>query len=353
MQMLDIDRAESLLKRILGTRILVVGDVMLDVYLRGGATRISPEAPVPVVHVADEWRALGGAANVAANLAALGASPSLVGVVGSDGAGLEFRQVCDKLGIDREGVRAVEGRPTTVKTRVLVGHQQVARYDRESDEDVGLDAGDDLRGWVERLAAGADAIVLEDYDKGVMVPAVIEAALDSGRIRDIPVVVDPKARRFFDYAGCTVFKPNLAELSAALRARAAPDDPGWMDRTRKHLECDHLLVTLGPDGMALTSGDGGGLVRVPALARSVYDVSGAGDTVTAVVAAVLAVGGTMRESAILATHAAGIEVGKAGVATVSPEEILDSMRAQESPAIDRDARMGGDGDGYIGTDPDR
>jgi rfaE bifunctional protein kinase chain/domain len=326
MKSLQVDRAGMLLDRIRTVRVLVVGDVMLDVYLRGGASRISPEAPVPVVRVGDEWRALGGAANVAANLVALGAQAPLVGVVGADGAGLEFGEVCDRLGIERSAVRSVAGRPTTVKTRVLVGHQQVARYDRETDVDVGLDEAELLRDAVEELAAGADAIVLEDYDKGVLVPAVIGAALDSARRHGIPVVVDPKANRFFDYAGCTVFKPNLSELGHALRAPVDADDAKWMERTRLHLECDHLLVTLGAAGMALAPGDGEGLLRVPAIARSVYDVSGAGDTVTAVMAAALAAGATAAEGAILATHAAGIEVGKPGVATVAPAEILTSVR---------------------------
>lgn len=327
MQSLDVERLESLLAAIRQVRVLVVGDLMMDVYLRGGASRISPEAPVPVVRVGDEWRALGGAANVAANLAALGAGAPLVGVVGADGAAADFAAVCDELGIDRTGVLSVSSRPTTLKTRVLVGHQQVARYDRETDDDVSPDDAQALRDVVEELAADADAIVLEDYDKGVLVPAVIESALDAARRRMIPVVVDPKSKRFFDYAGCTVFKPNLPELAAALRAPVRPDDATWMDRTRRHLQCEHLLVTLGADGMALTTGGDGALLRIPALARSVYDVSGAGDTVTAVMAAALAAGGSPSESAILATHAAGIEVGKPGVATVAPDELLASIRA--------------------------
>jgi rfaE bifunctional protein kinase chain/domain len=326
MNRLEIQRAEAILDRVRGVRVLVIGDLMLDVYLRGSASRVSPEAPVPVVRVGEEWRAPGGAGNVAANLAALGARAGLVGVVGTDEAAREFGVVCAGLGIDGGGVLAVAGRPTTLKTRVLVGHHQVARYDREADEDLGADEADSVRRVVEAAAEDADAIALEDYDKGVLVPAVIEAALDVARRRHLPVVVDPKARRFFDYSGCTVFKPNLLELGAALRAPVDPEDAEWMDRTRRRLEADHLLVTLGPDGMALMPDDQGRLLRVPAIARSVYDVSGAGDTVTAVLAAALAAGGTVSESAILATHAAGIEVGKAGVATVAPEEILASVR---------------------------
>ena len=313
------------------TSVLVVGDVMLDIYVRGGASRISPEAPVPVVRVEDEWRALGGAANVAANLAALGARSPLVGVIGTDPFGVALREAADDAGVDAGGLVELEGRPTTVKTRVLVGHQQVARYDREEDRELDTAAVLLLCERVEALAAEVDAIVLEDYDKGVLVPSVIESALDVARRRKIPVVVDPKARHFFSYAGCTVFKPNRAELAGALRAPVRAEDPEWMEQTRRRLECDALLVTLGADGMALTTADGTHL-RVPAAARSVYDVSGAGDTVISVIAATLAAGGALEEGAVLATHAAGIEVGKAGVVTVAPEELLATVRAHREAA---------------------
>lgn len=325
MNRLDDQRAEQLLDRFRGVRVLVVGDLMLDVYLRGGASRISPEAPVPVVRVLDEWRALGGAANVAANLVALGASSPVVGVVGADGAAEAFRSTSEASGIDAGGVVEVETRPTTVKTRVLVGHQQVARYDREEDGELDPETVMVLCDRIEALAGEADAVVLEDYDKGVLVPAVIDAALDAARRRDLPVVVDPKSRHFFRYGGSTVFKPNRAELADALRAPVTAEDPSWMERTRRHLQCENLLVTLGSEGMSLITGEGEHL-RVPAVARSVYDVSGAGDTVTAVMAATLAAGGSVEEGAILATHAAGIEVGKAGVVTVAPDELLDSLR---------------------------
>jgi rfaE bifunctional protein kinase chain/domain len=331
MDRLDVARSAELLDRIREVRVLVVGDLMLDVYLRGGASRISPEAPVPVVRVRDEWRTLGGAGNVAANLVALGADTRLVGVLGSDPAADDFRKIATAAGIDVAGLLTVADRPTTVKTRVLVGYQQVARYDQEEDGDLGGDQVQALADRLEEAAARVDAIVLEDYDKGVLVPGVIDAALDTARTADAPVVVDPKARHFFSYRGATVFKPNQPELAAALRADVRPDDAAWMDRTRKHLECDNLLLTRGAEGMSLATA-AGGFLRVPAAARSVYDVSGAGDTVTAVVAASLAAGASVEEAAVLATHAAGVEVGKAGVVTVVPEEIVDSVRRTEEPA---------------------
>jgi D-beta-D-heptose 7-phosphate kinase/D-beta-D-heptose 1-phosphate adenosyltransferase len=322
---LTAGRLDEILDRARGVRVLVLGDLMLDVYLQGGASRISPEAPVPVVRVQEEWRALGGAANVATNVAALGASCSLLGCVGRDRAGGELREELERAGIEHGGVLDAADRPTTVKTRVLVRHQQVARYDREQEFDVDAACVGELIARLEESAAGADAIVLEDYNKGVLVPAVIGAALDAGRRQRIPVVVDPKERRFFDYRGASVFKPNLAELTAALRAPVLADDPGWMERTRRHLECSHLLVTLGEEGMALMTEDGDH-VRIPPVARSVFDVSGAGDTVTAALAVALAAGATPVEAAVMANLAAGIEVAKVGVATVSARELRESLQ---------------------------
>lgn len=306
-------------------RVLVVGDLMLDVYLRGSASRISPEAPVPVVHVSEEWTALGGAANVANNVVALGASCEIVGCVGEDRAGEQMMEALERLGIGARGLLRTGDRPTTVKTRILARHHQVARYDVEREDDVDDATATALVEAIRTLVAEVDAVVLEDYNKGVLVPRVIAAALEAARERDIPVVVDPKSRNFFAYGGATVFKPNLPELTAALRAPVQADDPEWMARVRGELGCTHLLVTLGEGGMALLSG-AGEYLRIPTVARSVYDVSGAGDTVTAVLAAALGAGASIAEAAILANQAAGIEVGKAGVATVSPDELREAVR---------------------------
>mgnify|MGYP000925346119 CR=1 FL=1 len=318
-------RLAEILERAREVRVLVVGDAMLDVYLSGSASRVSPEAPVPVVRVVEEWHAVGGAANVAANVAALGARCELVGCIGKDRAGEQLSAELAALGVDGRGIWRSSQRPTTVKTRVLVRRYQVARYDREEEADVNGECAEALVGAVERLGREADAIVLEDYNKGVLVPEVIAAALDLGRRRGIPVVVDPKSRHFFDYGGATVFKPNASELAAALGEPPRVDDPEWMEDTRTRLACSHLLVTLGEDGMALRTAEGE-YVRVPAVARAVYDVSGAGDTVTAAIAVALAAGAGVVEAAVLANHAAGIEVGKAGVATVTAAELAEAVR---------------------------
>lgn len=325
MHRLSLERLETLIDGARATRVLVVGDVMLDVYLTGTVDRISPEAPVPVVHVREESSAVGGAANVAANVRALGAACGVVGCVGDDAHGRLLREELEELGIDVSGLVADGRRPTTVKTRVLAKRQQVVRYDREREADLDGDAAADLVDAVERLAPDADVVVMEDYNKGVLVRGVIDAALSAAREHGLPSVVDPKRRRFFDFAGVTVFKPNAKELEEALHARLRPDDPEWIEATRERLGCEHLLVTLGEEGMVLGSGNGS-YVRVPTAARSVYDVSGAGDTVVATVAVALATGADIEEAAVLANHAAGVEVGKAGVATVSPDELRTWLR---------------------------
>jgi rfaE bifunctional protein kinase chain/domain len=324
MNRLTPQRLEQIFAKAHDVRVLVVGDVMLDTYLWGQASRISPEAPVPVVRVVEETRALGGAANVATNVVALGAACAVVGTVGRDTAGRDLVAELEHAGIDATGLVGLD-RPTTVKTRVMVRHQQVARYDREADADLSAEEAEQVMQAIRQRMDAVDAVVLEDYNKGVLVPVVIRATIDAARAAGKPVIVDPKFRRFFEYAGATVFKPNLVELGAAMREPPQAESSGWLHHTRNELGCEHLLVTLGEEGMALATGDGG-FLRVPAVAKSVYDVSGAGDTVTACLAVALSSGATVEEAAVLANHAAGIEVSKAGVATVSPDELRDVVR---------------------------
>jgi D-beta-D-heptose 7-phosphate kinase/D-beta-D-heptose 1-phosphate adenosyltransferase len=333
MKRLDQDRARTILRAMDGVRALVVGDLMLDEYISGTVERISPEAPVPVVRVeGDDW-AVGGAANVAANVAALGAVTDVVGVVGRDSGGDRLVGKLRELGARVSGVVQTDERPTTVKTRVLARRQQVVRFDREADRDVTEAVARDLVAAVEREASECQVLIMEDYNKGVLVPGVIDAVVTAGRRLGIPTVVDPKRLRFFNYGGVTVFKPNAKELADALGEHLAPESPGWMASIRQRLACDTLLLTLGERGVALSS-EREGYFRVPTVARGVYDVSGAGDTVVSVVAVALAAGATPVEAAILANHAAAVEVGKAGVATVSRQEILDHLRSygEGSPA---------------------
>ena len=305
---------------------LVVGDLMLDRYLTGSVERISPEAPVPVVRVEAERWALGGAGNVAANVVALGAQCDVVGGVGPDLEGQLLRDRLQGRGVGVTGLVELDDRPTTVQTRIMARHQHVTRVDREDSSDISeLQAGR-LAEAVRRLRPSAEAIAVEDYNKGVLVTSLIRATLLAGKEGSIPTVVDPKRLRFFDFSEATVFKPTSRELEDALGERLQPDDPEWMNEVRERLGCQTLLLTLGESGMAVQS-RGTEYMRVPTVAREVYDVSGAGDTVTAVMAVALAVDATHLEAAVLANHAAAVEVGKAGVATVSPEEILKQLEA--------------------------
>lgn len=300
--------------------IAVLGDAMLDLYLKGDVDRISPEAPVPVVRVRERRYALGGAANVAQNVLAVGARCELVAAVGRDTAGAQLREMLAARGTEPRGLVDCD-RPTTTKTRVVARGQQVVRVDEEVDADLSGDEVTRLLDAVQRAVATADALILEDYNKGVLVPAVIHAAIAAARAKGIPVVVDPKFRNFFEYRGCTVFKPNRRELEGALGAAVDVNAPRALPQVLERLDADHLLLTLSEQGMALISRDGR-VARIATTAREVYDVVGAGDTVTAYLAAILAVGGTALEAAIVANYAAGVQVGKAGAAVVTPAEVL-------------------------------
>jgi rfaE bifunctional protein kinase chain/domain len=325
---LSVERASEILDGVGRIRVLVVGDLMIDRYVSGSVDRISPEAPVPVVQVEDEHFAIGGAGNVAANVAALGAECVVVGCVGDDVGAHTMRRALEEQGVSVEGLVVADRRPTTVKTRVTSRRQQIVRFDHEDESDVPTDVAEQLAGRIGGLAARCDVLIMEDYNKGVLVEPVIRAVLRSARDEVKPTVVDPKRRNFFAYEGVTVFKPNAKELADALGTFIHPDDPEWMEATRRELGCRNLLLTLGDRGIALQSGEGGH-ARVPTVARSVYDVSGAGDTVTAVVAAALAAGGTAAEAAVIANHAAAVEVSKSGVATVTPDEILQHVRSHD------------------------
>jgi rfaE bifunctional protein kinase chain/domain len=313
-------RMEALLETARHKRIAVIGDAMLDVYLRGDVDRISPEAPVPVVRVRHRDHALGGAANVAQNVIAIGATCDLVATVGDDRAGATVRTMLDELGAGQESIVTI-ARGTTQKTRILARSQQLVRVDEEDDTDLGPAEIALLLERARAAIAAADAVVLEDYNKGVLVPAVITDIMRLAAERSLPVVVDPKYRNFFLYRGATIFKPNVRELEAALGAAVDLDHPETLPSTLVRLGVEHILLTLGERGMVLFS-EHGEIARVPTVAREVYDVVGAGDTVTAYLATILAAGGTPSEAAVIANIAAGIEVGKLGAATVSAEEVL-------------------------------
>jgi rfaE bifunctional protein kinase chain/domain len=315
-------RLEELLDAASRTRVVTVGDAMLDEYLVGEVDRISPEAPVPVVRVRSRRYALGGAANVVNNVVATGAGCVFVTAIGSDPAGDQLAGMLAEIGVGGRGLMRVD-RPTTRKTRVLGRSQQLLRIDDETDSDVGAPDAARIVAAVTEAVADAGALVLEDYNKGVLVPAVIHGAIEAARARRIPIVVDPKYRNFFEYRGATVFKPNRRELESALGAAVDLEHPEAIPGALQRLGVEHLLLTLGERGMMLASA-GSPPRSVPTVAREVYDVVGAGDTVTAYLATILAAGGSADEAAVIANYAAGVEVGKLGAATVTPAEVLEA-----------------------------
>ncbi|MBC7789357.1 MAG: bifunctional hydroxymethylpyrimidine kinase/phosphomethylpyrimidine kinase [Anaerolineae bacterium] len=310
----------SLLAAAAERRIAVIGDAMVDIYLLGEVERISPEAPVPVVRIRERRVAIGGAANVAQNVAALGAHPSLLATIGRDENGRLLREMLNSIAGD--GTALVEiNRPTTTKTRVLARLQQVVRFDEEEDSEIAKEELERVLEAVENVISTADALILEDYNKGMLAPAVIQRAIALAKSKNIPIVVDPKYRNFFAFKGTTVFKPNRRELEAALGAAVDLDHPEALPAALERLGVEHLLLTLGERGMVLVARSGS-VQRIPTTAREVYDVVGAGDTVTAYLAAMLAAGATPAQAAAIANFAAGVEVGKLGAATVSAVEVL-------------------------------
>lgn len=323
-------RAE-LLEALSGRRVAVVGDAMLDVYVWGRVERISPEAPVPIVAVEDarEERRAGGAANVARGIVALAGTATLVALRGDDEAGGQLEALLAKDGVD---VRfAVDpNRPTTTKTRVVAGQQQIVRLDRERTDPVSGEVAQALRAAAREAVEEAEALVLSDYDKGALTRELLEETIAAALARGLSIVVDPNVEHFFRYGRATVIAPNRYELERAtgrrIRDEAALVAVAKEARARLAEKAGArvlpaLLVTRGEEGMTLFA-DGAPL-HIPTVARQVYDVTGAGDTVVATLSLALAAGADLEEAARLANEAAGVVVGKRGAATVTREEIAD------------------------------
>jgi len=323
MSQLSKTRASEILRPLPERKVLVLGDVMLDEFVWGDVTRISPEGPVPVVDVRRESVHLGGAANVLANLISLGAHGWVVGVVGSDFAGERLREQLRQLNSgDEVGLIVDETRPSTTKTRIVAHSQLVVRADRESRAPVNEKTEAQIIAHLKEKLAEAHAFVVSDYDKGVVTPNILREILPFAYER-VPVLIDPKLRNFNSYRPATLVTPNHLE---ALRMSDTEDhsDDGSHEAARiiqQKLGCDAVLITRGDRGMMLLEA-GGQPVYVKTAAREVYDVTGAGDTVIATLAAALASGATMVEAATLANHAAGIVVGKVGTATATTGELI-------------------------------
>ena len=320
-------RLRKLIADFRGKRILVVGDAMLDQYIRGSVERISPEAPVPVVHVQEESFIPGGAGNVASNLAALGARVSVIAVVGSDPAGRRLAEDFAALRIARDGLVCDPRRVTSLKCRVVAERQQVVRYDRETRGPLRLETEARILALLPASIRQADAVILSDYGKGVIAPKVLSTAIALARRRGVPVTVDPKVEHFSRYRRVTCITPNLHEAWAGMRRTPKPEPEAIEKLGRgilRILRSDSVLITRGPDGMSLF--EPGRTIHIPTRAREVFDVSGAGDTVISTLTLALASGATIYQAALLSNYAAGIVVGKLGTATTDAAELAEALR---------------------------
>lgn len=322
----DRDRLAAIVGRFAGRRILVLGDLMVDRYLWGRVDRISPEAPVPVVDVERQSETLGGAGNVAANLRSLGAETTLAGLAGRDPDGDALVAALVARGVDTRLVIRDSSRPTTVKTRVIAHSQQVVRFDRETRGDIQGPACDALLEGVVRALEACDGLIVSDYGKGVITRTVLERVIAAARDRRVHVSVDPKESHIDSYRGVGILTPNQHEAGGVMGRRIVDEasliEVGW--GLQKRLDSAALLVTRGPQGMSLFE-RGGRLTHLPTVAREVYDVTGAGDTVVGVVALSLAAGADYPHACVLANHAAGIVIREVGTASCTPAELLDSL----------------------------
>lgn len=319
-------RVHQILGSFTGRRIAIIGDVMLDRFFRGDVSRISPEAPVPVVDIEDESEHPGGAANVGYNLVELGASPLLISVIGNDGAGLHLRRLLCDLGIGDDGLVIDPERLTTEKTRIIAASQHIVRVDKEHRGEISRAVETRVLAMLDEHIASLDGLILQDYNKGVITSSLIHSVVERARAHDLPIHVDPKYHNFFEYTGVTVFKPNRKEAEDALRTSLRTED----DRRRgaaellARLKSEHVILTLGADGMMIAGKDDEP-VLVPTRALQVADVSGAGDTVIATLSTACAAGASVLEAAVIANHAAGVVCAQVGTVPVQYSQLLDAL----------------------------
>ena len=320
------------------TRVLVLGDVMLDEYVWGTVSRISPEAPVPVVAVRSESLKIGGAGNVAVNIASLGGQVEVVGVVGTDAAAERLTRELTLAGVQADGLVSDDTRPTTIKSRVVAGSQHVVRFDRESDAPLAPAVRARVLEQVRGRLAQADVLLISDYAKGVVGQRLVRDALAlATRLRKM-VAVDPKVHHMSLFRNVTVLAPNHHEAAAAARilVREEADLLRAGTRLLNQLKARAVLITRGEQGMSLFEA-GHGVTHIPTFAREVYDVTGAGDTVMAGLALGLAAGASFKDAAVLANCAAGVVVGKRGTASVSRAELRDALKERTAHRVGGDA----------------
>jgi D-glycero-beta-D-manno-heptose-7-phosphate kinase len=323
--MMTIDRVDEIFENAKNNVIAVVGDVMLDRYFWGSVSRVSPEAPVPVIDISEEKYHLGGAANVANNLHSLGVSPLLCGAVGGDKSGEIFTEISRKSGIDCSGLFTDKLRPTTVKTRIMGNNQHIARLDREIRDNLTEEGEDFIMKSIENQI-NLSGIIFQDYNKGVISERLINRVMNFAVANKVPAMVDPKFDNFFAYRKTTLFKPNRKEAARALGHEFQGLDEIKKAGTKllKKLECENVLLTLGSEGMMLfqKSGD---ILSVPTHARHIADVSGAGDTAIATLSAAVAGGASIREAAVLSNHAAGAVCEMPGIVSITLDNLKKSV----------------------------
>lgn len=319
-------RALDIIDRFHEAKVLVVGDMMVDQFIWGKVSRISPEAPVPVVKVTSESLLLGGCANVLNNVHSMGGQIAVSGVVGSDSMGTWLVKTLQEMNISTAGVIVEKGRPTSVKTRIIAHNQQVVRFDREDGTPVTRDSLQKIISYIRSIQENLGAIIISDYNKGVFSEQLVREIRTITERNGIILCIDPKQSDFSPYRGCDLLTPNRQETERAL-GREIETREDLMQGGSSLLNdfgLKALLVTMGEDGMTLFQ-EGGGVTHIPAFAREVFDVTGAGDTVIGVFALSVAAGASFPEAAVLANHAAGIAVGKVGTAPVHRDELKKAL----------------------------
>lgn len=322
----DRKRALKTIKRFSQSKVLVIGDIMVDQFIWGRVSRISPEAPVPVVEVTKETLLFGGCANVMNNICSIGGNVSITGIIGPDDMGRWFIRQCRKMGIKTEGIIVINNRPTIVKTRVVAHHQQVVRFDRENKHPATPDNIATMLQYIDTIKDDLGAIVISDYNKGIITKQLIRGIKKIIADRNITVCVDPKQNDFSLYRGCDIITPNHHEAGRAVgMVLKNYDDIIKAGATLlKKYDFKAVLITRGEEGMTLMEHTGE-IVNIPTVAQEVFDVTGAGDTVIGVFALCVAAGASFREAAALANQAAGIVVGKVGTATVTHKELINVL----------------------------
>ena len=330
-----IENTSTLIERLKSARVLTIGDIMLDRYVNGSVERISPEAPIPVLHIDHEKVMLGGSGNVAANIAALGGGGTIISILGDDGAGIEVARLVRGLGNIDFAPATIDGRPTTIKTRFVAGNQQMMRADIEDASAIDADGENEIIANAKGAIKDHGAIVLSDYGKGALNDKVMQDVIKAAADAKITIIVDPKGRDFSRYRGADIITPNKKELFEATNMAVDSDDEivAAARSVIKSAGVKYVLATRSADGMTLISAKGNP-IHLKAESLDVFDVSGAGDTVVAVLALGLAAGGDIELAARLANVAAGIVVGKTGTATATASELAHAIHNRDMGAAE-------------------